>query len=187
MMRIYRLLSLLACLLLPACVTAPAASQAADPAAATSPAPASLTTTVIVVRHAEKVDDSSDPPLSEAGQARATALAAALADAGVSAIYTTQFERTRATAAPLARALGLSPTVIQGGGPAAAHARAVASRVLSQSAGRTSLVVGHSNTVPDIVQALGAADVGTIADDEYHNLFIVQVGSDAVRLIRGRY
>jgi broad specificity phosphatase PhoE len=164
-------------LLLQACASAPAA-----PAEATT-----ALTTVIVVRHAEKVDNSEDPALSPVGQARAAALAVALRDAGVHAIYTTQYQRSRDTAAPLARLLGLSPVVVETGGPAAEHGQAVAARVLGQEPGRTVLVVGHSNTVPAIVRGLGAADVGSIADDEYRDLFIVKIAGSGVRLIRAQY
>jgi broad specificity phosphatase PhoE len=170
------LFTMLGLVLLQACASVPAATGAAE-----------VLTTVIVVRHAEKVDDSSDPALSPAGLVRATALADALRDAGVHAIYTTQYQRTRDTAAPLARLLGLSPVVVETGGPAADHGHAVAAKVLVREAGRTVLVVGHSNTVPAIVRGLGATDTGSIADDEYHNLFIVQIAGSGVRLIRARY
>jgi broad specificity phosphatase PhoE len=170
------LCTMLVLVLLQACASAPAATGATE-----------VLTTVIVVRHAEKVDDSSDPALSPAGLARATALADVLRDAGVQAIYTTQYQRTRDTAAPLARLLGLAPVIVETGGAAADHGRAVAATVLAQEPGRTVLVVGHSNTVPAIVRGLGATDTGAIADDEYHNLFIVQIAGSGVRLIRARY
>jgi broad specificity phosphatase PhoE len=142
------------------------------------------TKTVVLVRHAEKVDDSRDPALSADGLRRADALAAALADAGVDAIFTTQFQRTRDTAAPLARLLGIEPVVItaSGGG----HAQDVAAHVRDHEAA-TILVVGHSNTVPAILEALGAPPVDAIADDEYFHLFIVQISPAGVRLIRSRY
>jgi broad specificity phosphatase PhoE len=142
------------------------------------------TQTVIVVRHAEKVDDSTDPALNVDGMRRAEALAAALADAGVGAVFTTQFRRTRDTAAPLAHQLGLEPVVITTSG--GNHAREVAARVREHAAG-TVVVVGHSNTVPAIVEALGAPAVDAIADDEYFHLFIVQISPSGVRLIRSRY
>jgi phosphohistidine phosphatase SixA len=66
------------------------------------------------------------------------------------------------------------------------HAHEVAARVREHGAG-TVLVVGHSNTVPAIVEALGAPAVGAIADDEYFHLFIVQISPAGVRLIRSRY
>ena len=62
---------------------------------------------VYVVRHGEKLDDSKDPVLSPAGEARAVRLANMLASSGVKAIYTTQYRRTVLLAAPTARA---SPT-----------------------------------------------------------------------------
>jgi broad specificity phosphatase PhoE len=142
------------------------------------------TRTVILVRHAEKVDDSTDPALSDAGVRRAEALAAALADAGVDAVFTTQYARTRDTAAPLARRLGIEPEVVHAGG--GAHAQDVAARV-REHAGCTVLVVGHSNSVPAIVAALGGADVGPIGDDEYFHMFIVRISPSGVTVIRSRY
>jgi broad specificity phosphatase PhoE len=143
------------------------------------------TTTVILVRHAEKVDDSADAALSAAGLRRADALALALADAGVQAVFTTQYQRTRDTAAPLVQRLGLAPQVLAAAGGTAAHAAQVADRV-RQHAGRTVLVVGHSNTVPAIIAALGGPEL-VIADDEYANLFVLQLSDAGTRLIRGRY
>jgi broad specificity phosphatase PhoE len=171
-----RALVALAGVILLATPTAPLAAQAG-----TGP------TTVIVVRHAEKVDDSRDPALSEAGVRRAAALADALADAGVQAIYTTQFRRTRDTAAPLAALLQLEPVVIESAGNAAEGATSLAGRVMEREAGRTVLVVGHSNTVPLIIQALGGPDIGGIEDAEYTGIFIVIIDGNGTRLIRAGY
>jgi broad specificity phosphatase PhoE len=140
-----------------------------------------------VVRHAERLDASQDPPLNEAGQARAEALANALANAGVEAIYTTQFARTRSTAEPLARKLGLTVKVITAGGDAATHARAIADRIRAEDAGKVVLVVGHSNTVPAIVTALGGGDVGAIQDAQHDHMFIVRTDSNGTRVIRAGY
>jgi broad specificity phosphatase PhoE len=170
------LVTLAGVIVLLATLTAPLAAQAG-----TGP------TTVIVVRHAEKVDDSRDPALSEAGLRRAAALADALADAGVQAIYTTQFRRTRDTAAPLAALLQLEPVVIESAGNAAEGATSLAGRVREREAGRTVLVVGHSNTVPLIIQALGGPDIGGIEDDEYTGIFIVIIDGNGTRLIRAGY
>lgn len=149
---------------------------------------AAQTTTVIVVRHAEKVDDSADPLLSEAGTARAQALAEALRDAGVTAIYTTQFQRTRLTAEPLARATAITPLVIGAGSPSQTHVERIADRVRESDAGGIVLVVGHSNTVPLIVSALGGPDVGTIEDDEYDHMFVLTLRPDASPLlVRAQY
>jgi broad specificity phosphatase PhoE len=146
------------------------------------------TTTVVIVRHAEKVDDSTDPALSDRGVRRADALAAALADAGVQTVYTTQYRRTRDTAAPLASLLGLQPVVIASSGASTAeHAAAIAAAIRERHTGKAVLVVGHSNTVPAIIQALGGPDIGHIDDDAYANLFIVVISEQGARLIRATY
>jgi broad specificity phosphatase PhoE len=146
-------------------------------------APAAGEVTVILVRHAEKVDDSSDAALSEAGHRRAGALAAVLAEAGVSAIYTTQYQRTVHTAAPLAQRLGIEAQVIASSG--AAHAADVAARVREHASGAI-VVVGHSNTVPAIIRELGGPAV-TIADNEYAHLFVMRLTPEGARLIRATY
>ena len=105
-------------------VVRPARASAAPAAARSTP------TTIILVRHAEKAAiPSDDPPLSPAGEARSLALLDALRDAGVQAVVTTQLQRTRLTAAPLARELGLTPEVVPVSGDAATHARQVADYV----------------------------------------------------------
>ncbi len=146
-------------------------------------------TVVILVRHAERATEpAGDPGLTPRGQARAAELAEVLADAGVSAIYSTQYQRTRQTADSVARRLGLQVHVDPATGNVDEHSRNLASRILEQHAGRTVLVVGHSNTVPALARAFGAADPGPIEDHEYHDLVIVVVGPGNRRdLIRARY
>jgi broad specificity phosphatase PhoE len=158
-----RALALLALLLL----------GAAGPARGQAPASAA-STTVLVVRHAEKASDDRDPPLSAAGVQRAADLAGALADAGITAIYATQFQRTQSTVQPLAERLGL-PVRIQAVDGAEAYAGQAAREILERHRGETVLVASHSNTVPLLVRALGGADVGRIEDPEYHHLFVVTV------------
>jgi phosphohistidine phosphatase SixA len=143
--------------------------------------------TVVVVRHAEKVDDSADPHLSEAGVRRAEALADALEHAGVTAILATQYRRTQETAAPLARRAGVPVPVVETTGGAATHAAAVAAAVRAQPPGALVVVVGHSNTVPAIIAALGGPDVGGIADEEYSDFFVLELEHGGTRLIRARY
>ncbi|MGD9583412.1 MAG: histidine phosphatase family protein [Lysobacterales bacterium] len=143
---------------------------------------------VVLVRHAEKrLDQGADPGLNALGEARARALAAALADADVAAIVVTEFKRTQATAAPLATARGLEPTVVatQAGG-SADHAQAVAAAVRAAPADVV-LVVGHSNTVPAIIAALGGPEVAPIGDDDYGNLYLLWLGPERVRLVQTRY
>ena len=145
----------------------------------------SATTTVILVRHAEKAAaPAADPPLTPAGETRARALLDAVRDAGVGAIITTQFERTRATAAPTASALGITPEVVAAAGRT--HAQDVVAAI-RKHAGQTVLVVGHSNTVPDIIGILGAA-VPPICDAEYDNLYVVVLPSSGnTKLIRTKF
>jgi broad specificity phosphatase PhoE len=142
---------------------------------------------VVVVRHAEKADaPPGDVALNGAGQARAEELAIALAEARLDTIVTTQFRRTRDTAAPLARALGLTPVVVEAGSDTAAHARAVAQAV--RAGGRAVLVVGHSNTVPAILAALGGPAMAELCEAEYANLFTLALEpGQPARLVHGRY
>ncbi|MEZ4422024.1 MAG: histidine phosphatase family protein [Gemmatimonadota bacterium] len=147
------------------------------------PLPAPASTTVFVVRHAEKIHPDSngvEVPLSAEGAARAEALAHVLADAGVTAVYSTATTRTRATAGPLADRWGLAPTDY--GNPAE-----LAGALQHRNAGDAVLVSGHSNTVGPTVAALGAAvDPSTIGD--YDNLYVVTLtpeGASAVNLQYG--
>ncbi|HEX6058055.1 MAG TPA: histidine phosphatase family protein [Gemmatimonadaceae bacterium] len=143
---------------------------------------------VYVVRHAERIDASRDPSLSEAGRARATALAEALAHAGIGTVVTTQFVRTRETAAPIAGALGIEPVVVAAAGPADAHAADVARAVRAAPRDGAVLVVGHSNTVPAIVGALGGPRFDDLCDADYDNLFVLVLRDGApVRLARARF
>jgi broad specificity phosphatase PhoE len=124
---------------------------------------------------------ADDPPLTAAGQARAARLASMLASADIKRIYTTEFQRTRQTAAPLADKLKITPVM------AAAKDPAPLIRQLQQGTGNA-LVVGHSNTIPDLLKKLGVKDTVTIADDQYDDLFIVirRVG-EAPTLVRLKY
>lgn len=135
-------------------------------------APAEAQRAVFLVRHAERLDDSRDSPLSAVGEERARLLARTLAGAGVTTIYTTEFRRTRQTAAPLAAALGLAPVVVSGT-TAASTVEETMRRIRAHGPEDVILVVGHSNTVPMLLQALGHADSVSIADDQYGDLFVV--------------
>jgi broad specificity phosphatase PhoE len=137
--------------------------------------------TVFLVRHAEKAQngDAKDPDLSEAGRARAAALATILKDAGITAIYASEFKRTQQTAEPLARALGLKTTIVPG-----KETQALAAKL--KEAQGNALVVGHSDTIPEIMKALGLATPPPIADADYDNLFVL-VLSQPVQLLRLQY
>jgi phosphohistidine phosphatase SixA len=142
-------------------------------------------TVVILVRHAEKgTTPAGDPPLTEAGAARARALVAALADANVQAVITTQLARTRDTGRPIAEERHITPEVVPAGGPV--HAQAVADAV-RKHAGQTILVVGHSNTVPAIIAALGGPKLPDLCDSQYSDLYTLVLDGASARLVRGSY
>jgi broad specificity phosphatase PhoE len=133
-------------------------------------------TTVILVRHAEKdVQPDGDPILTAAGTARAEALAQLLADRGVGAIIVTEYARTQLTAEPLARRLGITPTILPARAGLREHAMAIADLVHGEYAGKTVLVVGHSNTLPAIVVALGGHPIDAICDGSFSNLYVVTI------------
>jgi phosphohistidine phosphatase SixA len=139
---------------------------------------------VFLVRHAERADAKAgglDPGLSEVGRTRAISLATLLKEAGITAIFTTDMRRARETAAPLANSLGITPATV---GPN--DLKGLIPR-LRRTAGNA-LVVGHSNTLPDVISELGVPGV-YIGDNEYDNLFIVTPATTygATRLIRLHY
>ena len=141
------LLHALAAMALPLASIWPHTGSAAETAAITP-------STVIVVRHAEKVDDLRDPALSEAGSERAEALAAALENVGLDAVYVSQYQRTRLTAEPAAEAAGLPVRMEPIEGEIEAWAQAFAAALVQEHPGQTILVAGHSNTEPPLVAAL---------------------------------
>lgn len=135
-------------------------------------------TTVYLVRHAEKVDESEDPSLSEIGMARAQALADSLAPGGIDAIFVTRYQRTDLTAQPLAERLGLTPTVVQAEGGTDSLAARTARIVRALPAGSRVLVVGHSNTVGPTIEALGGPPTADLPSCEYNTLFEVTLEED---------
>ncbi len=143
--------------------------------------------TVILVRHAEKVDASADPVLSEAGQARAAALAVVLADAHPGHVFTSPLQRTRLTAGPTAEfhSVILEPVGFEGGTPA--HVAAVAARIRALPDDAVILIVGHSNTIPLIARALGYSSAADMADCEYDRLTVLDLNGDHTTAVVGRY
>jgi broad specificity phosphatase PhoE len=127
--------------------------------------------TVVLVRHAD-VDPPPEPapdnwPLNAAGEARAQTLAFVTGNAGVIAIYVSEALRTQQTAAPLAAKLDLQVQIV----PDLTH---LAQVVLADADGPAVLIVGHGNTVPDMITALGApAPEATIHGHD--DLFVVTV------------
>ncbi|MEP7016142.1 MAG: phosphoglycerate mutase family protein [Verrucomicrobiota bacterium] len=135
---------------------------------------------VVIVRHAEKETSASkDPDLSPAGKARADALARMLKDAGIAAIFTSEFKRTQQTAAPIASSSGVKPTIV-----AAKDTAALVSKLHELSG--NALVVGHGNTIPELVKALGIDAPIVIPDNDYAELFLVTLG-EKPQLLRLHY
>ena len=129
-------------------------------------------TTVILIRHAEKIIDpnNSDPDLSPAGQARAHELARMFGDSGINAIYATQYKRTQQTVKPLADKLGLPITQVN-----SKSTPELLSQIRAQHRGETIFIAGHNNSVPEIIAALGGPAYPTIPESEYDNLYVVTV------------
>ena len=124
--------------------------------------------TIFVVRHAEKASTGgNDPDLSPQGQKRADALASILKDSQVTFVFVTELKRTQETAAPTAKAAHVSPTVIPANDTGA-------------------LVVGHGNTIPELLKALGIATSVSVPEDDYSEIFVVMTG-DTAQLLRLHY
>ena len=128
--------------------------------------------TIFIVRHGEKIDESRDPQLSLKGKQRALNLAMMLRDAEIKKVYVTEFQRTQMTAAPSAESRQLVTTQY-----AAKESLNFGKSLLAAEA--NTLVVGHSNTLLDILKGLGITDVKPVADDEYDRLFVVTLNKNA--------
>lgn len=126
------------------------------------------TSNLYLVRHAERLDASSNSPLSESGFERAEALRDTLLGKGIDSIFATTYLRTQQTAAPLATALSKT-VVIYGTDTTYQFAQ-----MLRKIKGKDVLVVGHSNTVPEMVDYLTGETV-TIGHDDYDNLYLVEI------------
>lgn len=131
------------------------------------------TTTVILVRHAEKADDgTSDPALTTIGQERAQRLAGMLAPSKVDAVYSTPYQRTRLTGHPLAKLMNLEMKEYD------PRDQDFVATVVKDHPSQTILLVGHSNTVPMMVNNLiGEQRYEQLDEKEYDKLFIVEVAS----------
>jgi broad specificity phosphatase PhoE len=143
--------------------------------------------TVIVVRHAEKAEQSADPVLSDLGEARAAALADTLAGAGVTHVFVTPLQRTALTAGPSAAVAHPEVVVVSLEGGAAAHVARLVGQVRQLSPEAVVLVVGHSNTVPDIARALGATDAAAMDECEYDRLTVLTLTPTGAHALTGRY
>ncbi len=135
------------------------------------------TTTIVVIRHAEKqLGTIDDAPLSPEGEQRATRLAQMFGDADafgrVGKIYVTDAHRTQQTAAELAQRLNLKPVVVDAKGSTSD----LAGQVLRENRGGVAIVIGHSNTVPQLVADLsGDKKVPAVGEQEFDTLYVVTV------------
>ena len=145
-------------------------------------------TTAIVVRHAER-PPGADPSLNQLGLQRAQALVSVAKDAGVNAIYASNLVRTQQTAQPLAEALGLEVQIFELQSDVQQYSADLARQILSKHRGEVVLIVNHSNTVPLILEALGATFVPTVSSAKYDDLFIVTIprGSGSAKVIKAKY
>jgi broad specificity phosphatase PhoE len=129
-------------------------------------------TTVILVRHAEKKIEPSnpDPDLAPEGIERAQEIARVFADAHINAIYATQYKRTQQTVKPLSDRIGVPVTVLDSN-----QTNELLRRIQTTYRGQTVFVAGHNNTVPAIVSELSGETYPTIPESEYDNLYIVTI------------
>lgn len=142
---------------------------------------------MVLVRHAETAPDGSrDPGLSAEGHERARRLSALVGDGELRAVYATEYRRTQETAAPVAEGAGVDVTVVPyGAGPLDGYAAAVAALVrqdLADDPGGVVLVVGHSNTVPALAEALAGQPVAPIGEAEYDRVVRVRLRSGGASL-----
>lgn len=158
-MPVLRLLPWLLFVVVSACATAPS----------TTPAPA-----FFVVRHLHTPAGERDPDLTVEGLRQAELLADRLAGQRIAAIYVSDFRRTRQTASPLGERLGLAPIVYDPADTPALVARA-------KAGARPALIVGHSNTVPDIVQQLGGTRPPPLVHGDFGDIWLIGADGSTMR------
>jgi phosphohistidine phosphatase SixA len=140
----------------------------------------SSTTTIYLVRHAEKLPQdpnagmmSNDVGLSDSGHARAQLLRDSLSGKMINAIFATTYKRTQQTVQPTAQSKGLVVKQYTASQPAS---DALVDSLIALK-GKTFLVSGHSNTVPAMVRHLGlpCSFAGNIPESDFDNMFIITV------------
>ena len=129
-------------------------------------------TTVILVRHAEKKIEPTnpDPDLAPEGVERAQEIARVFGEAGINTIYATQYKRTQQTVKPLSDRTGVPVTVLD-----ANQTNELLRRIQTTYRGQTIFIAGHNNTVPAIVSELSGETYPVIPESEYDNLYIVTI------------
>lgn len=157
------------------CILGPVVAAAAD-------------TMIIVVRHAEKAsDDPKDPGLNEQGIIRANKLAEMLKHTDLDAVFTTQYKRTQQTGLPAARQAGLTVQVRAATRDnAKTYAADLLKEIRKKFRGKTVLIVGHSNTVPEIVKQIAGVDIAPIDDTSFDRFYVITLGNKS-RLVTSSY
>ena len=136
---------------------------------------ASESKTIFLVRHAEKATDGSkNPHLTSLGQKRAAHIASLLEQQNIQSIFSTDYHRTQETAKPLANALKQE---VKSYNPRDLQAFADELKLLKHN----SLVVGHSNTTPQLVRFLGGNSHGEIDESDYNRLYKLIIAGDSVK------
>lgn len=138
--------------------------------------------TVYLIRHAERADEPrQDPPLTEKGTLRSQELARILQNANIKTIITSQYARTKLTAEPLSKKLNIPVTSISlslsPSNPRMISEQSTAevtNKILERS-GESVLVIGHSNSIPDVIKMLGGDVAPVIDEKKFDDLFVVTV------------
>jgi broad specificity phosphatase PhoE len=131
--------------------------------------PAAAHSAIFIVRHAERLDAKDDASLiSQAGKRRAVELRRVLSSVELSAVYCTEYKRTQQTAAPAAEARKFKPVIVS-----SERGPELARTLRALPATEDVLVVGHTDTIPDLLKALGVDRTVMIGSGDYDNLFIV--------------
>ena len=132
--------------------------------------------TVVIVRHAEKADSSADPDLSLAGRSRAMSLAQLFEDAAPGLILTSPLQRTMQTALPTSGRAGVPVQTVSFDGGTEGHIARTVGLVRAASADTVILIVGHSNTVPQIAAALGDPSPQPLGECDFDRVTTLVLG-----------
>ena len=153
------------------------------------PAPPAGTATIFLVRHAEKSGSGKNPELSTAGKARAEVLYQMLSQRKLDLVIVSDTKRAEETADHTARQHGLTPLVVSTGAGVDTHVKNIVDAVRDVRAGGAVLIVGHSNTIPLIVEALGGPSFPALCENEYATYFMLELSGDRMppKLTRATY
>lgn len=135
-------------------------------------------TTLILLRHAEKASDgTSNPDLNERGKERAASLVEILKNVPIDLIYSTPYQRTENTVQPIAESKGITVTTYD------ARNLDFAKAIAAEHNGKTILIVGHSNTIPFMVNAvIGEEQFEQLEENEYDKLFFVSMVDEQTKV-----